>query len=106
MQPQIKCPGSVPTISAEAAHLPSLSPQIENGTLHPDEDKDPAPGASLEEEEEEEHEQERGRQDKKKLPIKPQLIPSGSGEPGVLMGPDTQGGLYHTHKLLKSLNSS
>ncbi|KAL7882446.1 hypothetical protein SRHO_G00001040 [Serrasalmus rhombeus] len=64
-------------------------PQI--STLAPVEDNDPAPGASLEEEEEEEHERERGRQDKKKLPIKPQLIPSGSGEPGVLMGPDTQG---------------
>uniref|UniRef100_A0A8B9JD75 Epiphycan n=1 Tax=Astyanax mexicanus TaxID=7994 RepID=A0A8B9JD75_ASTMX len=36
-------------------------------------------GASLEEE------------NKKKIPTKPQLIPSGSGEPGVLMGPDTQG---------------
>uniref|UniRef100_A0A3B4DFB4 Epiphycan n=1 Tax=Pygocentrus nattereri TaxID=42514 RepID=A0A3B4DFB4_PYGNA len=57
------------------------------------EDNDPAPGPSLEEEEEEEHEWERGRQDKKKLPIKPHLIPSGSGEPGVLMGPDTQGGM-------------
>ncbi|XP_072528987.1 epiphycan [Salminus brasiliensis] len=66
-------------------------PQIEIGTLAPDEDNYPAPGASLEEEEEEEQQREKERQNKKKIPTKPQLIPSGSGEPGVLMGPDTQG---------------
>uniref|UniRef100_A0A673I0N2 Fibril-forming collagen alpha chain-like n=1 Tax=Sinocyclocheilus rhinocerous TaxID=307959 RepID=A0A673I0N2_9TELE len=55
-------------------------PQIEIGTLSPDEDIDPSHHASLEEEEEEEE-----------LPIKPQLIPSGSGESGTLMGPSAQG---------------
>uniref|UniRef100_A0A671KVI6 Collagen alpha-2(IV) chain-like n=1 Tax=Sinocyclocheilus anshuiensis TaxID=1608454 RepID=A0A671KVI6_9TELE len=57
-------------------------PQIEIGTLSPDEDIDPSHHASLEEEEEEEE-----------LPIKPQLIPSGSGESGTLMGPSAQGGM-------------
>uniref|UniRef100_A0A3B1JFU5 Epiphycan n=1 Tax=Astyanax mexicanus TaxID=7994 RepID=A0A3B1JFU5_ASTMX len=67
-------------------------PQIEIGTLAPDEDHYSAPGASLEEEVEEEQQREKERhQNKKKIPTKPQLIPSGSGEPGVLMGPDTQG---------------
>ncbi|KAF4114672.1 epiphycan isoform X2 [Onychostoma macrolepis] len=73
-------------------------PQIEIGTLSPDEDIDPSHHASLEEEEEEEvehveHEERRtveGREDKE-LPIKPQLIPSGSGESGTLMGPSAQG---------------
>uniref|UniRef100_A0A3Q2YZ67 Epiphycan n=1 Tax=Hippocampus comes TaxID=109280 RepID=A0A3Q2YZ67_HIPCM len=41
------------------------------------------PEASLEEQEEEEEE----------LPLKPQLIPQGSGGSGVLMGPDTQKGM-------------
>uniref|UniRef100_A0A3B1IIY9 Epiphycan n=1 Tax=Astyanax mexicanus TaxID=7994 RepID=A0A3B1IIY9_ASTMX len=69
-------------------------PQIEIGTLAPDEDHYSAPGASLEEEVEEEQQREKERhQNKKKIPTKPQLIPSGSGEPGVLMGPDTQGGM-------------
>ncbi|XP_026065292.1 collagen alpha-2(IV) chain-like isoform X1 [Carassius auratus] len=59
-------------------------PQIEIGTLSPDEDIDPSHHASLEEEEEEERED-------KELPIKPQLIPSGFGESGTLMGPSAQG---------------
>ncbi|XP_050964558.1 epiphycan isoform X2 [Labeo rohita] len=71
-------------------------PQIEIGTLSPDEDIDPSHHASLEEEEEEvEHEERRtveGREDKE-IPIKPQLIPSGSGESGTLMGPSAQGGM-------------
>ncbi|XP_057712106.1 epiphycan isoform X2 [Corythoichthys intestinalis] len=53
-------------------------PEIEIGTLAPPDYNDPVPGASLEEQEEEE------------LPLKPQLIPQGSGGSGVLMGPDTQ----------------
>ncbi|XP_059367118.1 epiphycan isoform X2 [Carassius carassius] len=73
-------------------------PQIEIGTLRPDEDIDPSHHASLEEEEEEEvehvkHEERRkveGSEDNE-LPIKPQLIPSGSGESGTLMGPSAQG---------------
>lgn len=74
--------------------------QIEIGTLSPDEDIDPSHHASLEEEEEEEVEHEKrrtveGREDKE-LPIKPQLIPSGFGESGTLMGPSAQGGLYHS----------
>ncbi|XP_059367120.1 epiphycan isoform X4 [Carassius carassius] len=75
-------------------------PQIEIGTLRPDEDIDPSHHASLEEEEEEEvehvkHEERRkveGSEDNE-LPIKPQLIPSGSGESGTLMGPSAQGGM-------------
>ncbi|XP_042596271.1 epiphycan-like isoform X2 [Cyprinus carpio] len=72
-------------------------PQIEIGTLSPDEDIDPSHHASLEEEEEEEVEHEKrrtveGREDKE-LPIKPQLIPSGFGESGTLMGPSAQGGM-------------
>ncbi|XP_026065355.1 collagen alpha-2(IV) chain-like [Carassius auratus] len=59
-------------------------PQIEIGTLSPDEDFDPSHHASLEEEEEEERED-------KESPIKPQLIPSGFGESGTLMGPSAQG---------------
>lgn len=77
--------------------------QIEIGTLGPDEDIDPSHVASLEEEEEEEnveHEEQEERRtvegrEHKELPIKPQLIPSGSGESGTLMGPSAQGGLYH-----------
>ncbi|XP_026092511.1 collagen alpha-2(IV) chain-like isoform X1 [Carassius auratus] len=73
-------------------------PQIEIGTLRPDEDVDPSHHASLEEEEEEEVEhvepEERrtaeGSEDNE-LPIKPQHIPSGSGESGTLMGPSAQG---------------
>uniref|UniRef100_A0A4W6E3X2 Epiphycan n=1 Tax=Lates calcarifer TaxID=8187 RepID=A0A4W6E3X2_LATCA len=42
------------------------------------------PQVSLEEHEEEEEEE---------LPLKPQLIPQGSGGSGVLMGPDTQKGM-------------
>ncbi|XP_043092143.1 epiphycan isoform X2 [Puntigrus tetrazona] len=74
-------------------------PQIEIGTLSPDEDIDPSHHASLEEEEEEEehveHEERRtveGRENKE-VPIKPQFIPSGSGESGTLMGPSAQGGM-------------
>ncbi|XP_073694224.1 epiphycan [Garra rufa] len=69
-------------------------PQIEIGTLSPDEDIDPSHHASLEEEEEEvEHEEQRtveGREDKE-IPIRPQLIPSGAGESETLMGPSAQG---------------
>ncbi|XP_048011445.1 epiphycan isoform X2 [Megalobrama amblycephala] len=76
-------------------------PQIEIGTLGPDEDIDPSHGASLEEEEEEEnveHEEQEERRtvegrEHKELPRKPQLIPSGSGESGTLMGPSAQGGM-------------
>lgn len=78
--------------------------------MGPDEDIDPSHGASLEEEEEEEenvkheeheeHEEQEERRtvegrEHKELPIKPQLISSGSGESGTLMGPSAQGGLYH-----------
>ncbi|XP_056091729.1 epiphycan isoform X3 [Rhinichthys klamathensis goyatoka] len=75
--------------------------QIEIDTLGPDEDIDPSNGASFEEEEEGEeknveHEEQEERRtveeiDHKELPIKPQLIPSGSGESGTLMGPSAQG---------------
>ncbi|XP_051544255.1 epiphycan isoform X2 [Myxocyprinus asiaticus] len=75
-------------------------PQIEVGTLGPDEDTDPSYDASLEEEEEqgeviykegrEERRKAEGREDKE-LPITPQLFPSGSGESGTLMGPNAQG---------------
>ncbi|XP_061523984.1 epiphycan [Phycodurus eques] len=54
-------------------------PEIEIGTLAPPDYNYPMPEASLEEQEEEEE-----------LPLKPQLIPQGSGGSGVLMGPDTQ----------------
>ncbi|XP_044042674.1 epiphycan isoform X2 [Siniperca chuatsi] len=57
-------------------------PQIEIGTLAPPDYNYPVPEASLEEQEAEEEEEE--------LPLKPQLIPQGSGGSGVLMGPDTQ----------------
>lgn len=59
--------------------------QIEIGTLAPPDYHYPVPEASLEEGQEEEEEEE--------LPLKPQLIPQGSGGSGVLMGPDTQKGL-------------
>ncbi|XP_051974627.1 epiphycan [Xyrauchen texanus] len=75
-------------------------PQIEVGTLGPDEDIDPSYDASLEEEEQqveviykegrEERRTAEGRKDKE-LPITPQLFPSGSGESGTLMGPNAQG---------------
>uniref|UniRef100_A0A3Q3DE42 Epiphycan n=1 Tax=Hippocampus comes TaxID=109280 RepID=A0A3Q3DE42_HIPCM len=55
-------------------------PEVEIGTLAPPDYNYPMPEASLEEQEEEEEE----------LPLKPQLIPQGSGGSGVLMGPDTQ----------------
>ncbi|XP_035502432.1 epiphycan isoform X1 [Scophthalmus maximus] len=58
-------------------------PQIEIGTLAPPDYSYPVPEASLEEQEEEEEEE-------AELPLKPQLIPQGSGGSGVLMGPDTQ----------------
>ncbi|XP_073337103.1 epiphycan [Pagrus major] len=58
-------------------------PQIEIGTLAPPDYNYPVPEASLEEQEQEEEEEE-------EMPLKPQLIPQGSGGSGVLMGPDTQ----------------
>ncbi|XP_038595082.1 leucine-rich repeat protein soc-2 homolog [Micropterus salmoides] len=58
-------------------------PQIEIGTLAPPDYDHPVPEASLEEQEAEEEEEE-------EVPLKPQLIPQGSGGSGVLMGPDTQ----------------
>ncbi|XP_029351345.1 epiphycan isoform X2 [Echeneis naucrates] len=58
-------------------------PQIEIGTLAPPDYSYPVPEASMEEVEGEEEEEE-------ELPLKPQLIPQGSGGSGVLMGPDTQ----------------
>lgn len=73
-------------------------PQIEIGTLPPPDYNYPVPKASLEEQEQEEEEEE-------ETPLKPQLIPQGSGGSGVLMGPDTQKGLkkhspfgQHTYK--------
>ncbi|XP_051547643.1 collagen alpha-1(XXIV) chain-like isoform X2 [Myxocyprinus asiaticus] len=75
-------------------------PQFEIGALGPGDYIDHSYDASLEEEEErekviykEEHEERRtaeGREDKK-LPITPQLLPSGFGESGTLMGPNAQG---------------
>ncbi|XP_030296405.1 epiphycan isoform X2 [Sparus aurata] len=59
-------------------------PQIEIGTLAPPDYNYPVPEASLEEQEQEEEEEE------EEMPLKPQLIPQGSGGSGVLMGPDTQ----------------
>ncbi|XP_065807564.1 epiphycan isoform X3 [Labrus bergylta] len=58
-------------------------PQIEIGTLAPPDYNYPVPEASIEEQEEEEAEEE-------EMPLKPQLVPQGSGGSGVLMGPDTQ----------------
>lgn len=60
-------------------------PQIEIGTLAPPDYNYPVPEASLEEKEQEEEEEE-----EEALPLKPQLIPQGSGGSGVLMGPNTQ----------------
>ncbi|KAF7693833.1 hypothetical protein HF521_007586 [Silurus meridionalis] len=54
--------------------------------VFPYEDIEPAPEASLEEEEEEKE-----QEIKHELPITPSFIPSGSGVPDVLMGPNTQG---------------
>ncbi|XP_030296407.1 epiphycan isoform X3 [Sparus aurata] len=62
-------------------------PQIEIGTLAPPDYNYPVPEASLEEQEQEEEEEE------EEMPLKPQLIPQGSGGSGVLMGPDTQKGM-------------
>uniref|UniRef100_A0A3Q3LXM5 Epiphycan n=1 Tax=Mastacembelus armatus TaxID=205130 RepID=A0A3Q3LXM5_9TELE len=59
-------------------------PQIEIGTLAPPDYPYPVPEGSLEEHEEEE------KEEVEELPLKPQLIPQGSGGSGVLMGPDTQ----------------
>lgn len=77
---------------------PLLSfPQIEIGTLAPPDYNYPVPEVSLEEHEEEEEEE---------LPLKPQLIPQGSGGSGVLMGPDTQKGLKkHIHLGLHSIKN-
>lgn len=67
-------------------------PQIEIGTLAPPDYNYPVPEASLEEQEAEEEEEE------EEVPLKPQLIPQGSGGSGVLMGPETQKGLKkHQH---------
>ncbi|KAM9845644.1 epiphycan [Aulostomus maculatus] len=62
-------------------------PQIEIGTLAPPDYQYPLPEASLEEQEGQEEEEE---EEAEELPLKPQLIPQGSGGSGVLMGPDTQ----------------
>ncbi|KAM9824826.1 epiphycan [Neosynchiropus ocellatus] len=61
-------------------------PQIEIGTLAPPDYHYPVPEASLEEQEGQEEEEE-------EMPMKPQLVPQGSGGSGVLMGPDTQKGM-------------
>ena len=48
--------------------------------------------------EEQEPEVEEEEEEEEEVPLKPQLIPQGSGGSGVLMGPDTQKGLKkHTH---------
>ncbi|GLD48387.1 epiphycan isoform X2 [Lates japonicus] len=60
-------------------------PQIEIGTLAPPDYNYPVPEVSLEE-----HEEEEVVEEEEELPLKPQLIPQGSGGSGVLMGPDTQ----------------
>ncbi|KAM9334655.1 epiphycan [Symphorus nematophorus] len=62
-------------------------PQIEIGTLAPPDYNYPVPEASMEEQEQEEEEEE---EEEEEVPLKPQLIPQGSGGSGVLMGPDTQ----------------
>ncbi|XP_060885783.1 epiphycan isoform X1 [Labrus mixtus] len=59
-------------------------PQIEIGTLAPPDYNYPVPETSIEEEAEEEETEE------EEMPLKPQLVPQGSGGSGVLMGPDTQ----------------
>ncbi|XP_035621678.1 leucine-rich repeat protein soc-2 homolog isoform X2 [Oncorhynchus keta] len=71
-----------PDVDGYEDGLTIVEPQIEIGTLAPPNYNYPGPGgpASLEEEEEEEE-----------LPLRPQLIPQGSGGSGVLMGPDAQG---------------
>ncbi|KAK0142819.1 Epiphycan [Merluccius polli] len=59
------------------------NPEIEIGTLPPPDYSYPVQEGSLEEEQEVlEHEEE--------LPLKPQQTPQGSGDSGVLMGPNTQ----------------
>jgi len=67
-------------------------PEIEIGTLAPPDYNYPVPEASMEEEEEEEEEQEEEQEEEEEqeVPLKPQLIPQGSGGSGVLMGPNTQ----------------
>lgn len=72
-------------------------PQIEIGTLAPPDYDHPVPEASLEEQEAEEEEEE-------EVPLKPQLIPQGSGGSGVLMGPDTQKGLKKHIPLISKIN--
>jgi len=69
-------------------------PQIEIGTLAPPDYNYPVTEASMEEEEEEEEEeQEEEEEEEQEVPLKPQLIPQGSGGSGVLMGPNTQKGM-------------
>ncbi|CAJ1054739.1 epiphycan isoform X2 [Xyrichtys novacula] len=73
-------------------------PQIEIGTLAPPDYNYQVPEASMEEqepEEEEEEEQEEVEEEEQEeeMPLKPQLVPQGSGGSGVLMGPDTQKGM-------------
>lgn len=84
--------------------LTTDDPQIEIETLVPDYNY-PAPEEEEEaqvEEGEEEQEQEEGQEEEQ--PLKPQLIPQGSGGSGVLMGPDTQKGLkQHTEAKLKTV---
>ena len=65
--------------------LCSAPHQMEIGTLPPPDHSYGVPEASLEEEEEE-----RGHEEE--LPLKPQHVPQGSGDSGVLMGPNTQKG--------------
>lgn len=72
--------------------------QIEISTLTPDEDSETVYGASLEEEEEED-ELDKEHGNKNELPIRPSLIPSGSGVPEVLIGSHTPGGLYYTNSV-------
>lgn len=73
-------------------------PQIEYSTLSPVEDNDPSHSAYIEEEEEEAEQKPEQRwtieeREDTEIPITPQLIPSGSGESGTLMGPKAQGGM-------------
>ncbi|KAM9467924.1 epiphycan isoform 2-T2 [Clarias gariepinus] len=65
-------------------------PEIEISTLTPDEDSETVYGASLEEEEEED-ELDKEHGNKNELPIRPSLIPSGSGVPEILIGSHTPG---------------
>lgn len=69
--------------------------QLEIGTLSLPE-FDYATEASLETQNQvEQHEEE-----DEELPLKPQLVPQGSGGSGILMGPDTQKGLKKAQKSL------